>query len=361
MALVLFTDQDRTLVANTMKTLKENEAIKTFKQLSDVIKESTDLLPPKAAPSLARLATAYSVIDIAIANGLTQADDILTEFVVKSCEVLQRGMSDTDQALLNEIGNQLNYDFTRQLPVFNDECREELIDIYKDILEQTGGERLQNLIKMRKPLEVRVVESSRGLENLAKQLARAQGKVDALNYDIEMSERAIQINSVMEAVVGEGRAASVRDFFREGFKIFDRIKKSLQVDTPAPIKEVVTEELIKLKRQILAQQRAVQERRNTQWDDQESFWLFSWKVREAHLDDEERLACEKLWSLLEQTAILSDRLSNLDSWSTDEFKKLMTSAKEELRTAETRWKKPERCSKMLGRSTKSSSENSTLW
>ncbi|CAF3934865.1 unnamed protein product [Rotaria sp. Silwood1] len=233
------------------------------------------MLPEKFIPVLQQVCASYSTTTKTIKVGFADLCAILSKFVIKSWRIIQRGMSKEDANALITLGNQLNTDFKNELARFIESSRSDLVNIYSQLLLETAGDKIANLLKERDILEVDLLRRSDELTNKASECGTNQGKIDSIEYEKQISGKAIR----------------------------DSQTAKLDLKT----------EIARLKGQINDYNNKVKAHRDYHFEERGSFRIFSWKIRDVHVDNGERIARENLDRLLDRIRVLEERFENLSS------------------------------------------------
>ncbi|CAF1451049.1 unnamed protein product [Adineta steineri] len=232
------------------------------------------MLPKQFIPVLQKLSASYSTTTKAIKLGFADLCAILSKFVIKSWRMIQRGMTEEDVKSLMAFENQLNTDFKNELAKFIDSSRSDLINIYSQLLLETTGGKFENLLKQKDIFQIDLLRQSAELANKSFERGRIQGKIDSIEYQQKIYDMA------------------------------NRNSKEAKSDMKA--------EITRLRGQIPEYDEKVKEHRDTHYVERGGIWIFSWKVRDVHIDNGERIARENRNNLMKRIRIFQRRLKN---WS----------------------------------------------
>ncbi|CAF3376493.1 unnamed protein product [Rotaria sp. Silwood2] len=283
----VFNKEDRAVV--NVNELQKNIPLEPFLKLSETIKDSTGNVPPKVVPCLVRLLKSYSSIDMKIKTGLSSTCASCVKIVIKTDAIIKRGvMYENDYIFLNNLGKKLNSDYVTELEKFVDEARNDLIEICNTIMSEAVGKELEGMLNERTCLEQKLLKQMDDLSAKASTKGRSQGQIDSLQYEIQICDIAIT-NS-------------------------------------AEAKKVMEDEVKRLKDKVSEYENQVQAHRNYAYQERGSCWIFSWKVRDVHVDNGERIAKENLDRLLGR---IRDLQNNLNNWSNSNFTERRKKALEE--------------------------------
>ncbi|CAF3866817.1 unnamed protein product [Rotaria sp. Silwood1] len=291
--MVVFEANEQAKVTKMIREIQRDDTLTAFSNISDIIKKATGMLPTDVIPIVQQLCDSYSKTTIVIKVGFADTCALLTKFLIKSYRVMQRGMNEKDEKVLMGIEKQLNTDIITQLEEFVESSRSELVEIQKQLLLKASGDKLTNLLNERDTLEADLLRRSMELANKASECGANQGKIDSLLYEKQMFEKAVTDS------VGS--------------------------------KEETMQEIRNLKGQITFYENQVQQHRDTHTEERQHFWWFSWKVRDVHQDNGERLARENLNRLLQRIRDLEGIVNN---WSNIDLIKRVTDVKAELGNCE---------------------------
>ena len=291
------TENQQVAVLNTdgnvlisLDELKKVAVLEPFLNLSKTISDATGNVPQKVKPNLQRLYVSYTNINLTIKDGLSSTCATLTKYLIKASAVMKRGViTADDNKFLMDLGQKLNYDYVVELTKFINGARDDLTDINSVLmLEATGGE-LQGLLDKMVVLEKEVLQCSNNLTAKASERGQNQGQIDAAEYEAQICEQAIQDSA--------------------------KAKASME------------REIANLIGQRSHYENEVQTHRDHKYEERGSFFVFSWKVRDVHVDNGERIARENLNRLLNR---ITDRENQVRNWSTSDFQKRKQTALEAL-------------------------------
>ncbi|CAM4776162.1 unnamed protein product [Rotaria magnacalcarata] len=286
--MVTFNASEQARIVKAIKGLQSDGALTEFKNLSETIKLATGMLPQKFIPVLQKLSASYSITTKTIKVGFADSCAVLSKFVIKSWCIIQRGMNKEEENALMTLGNQLNTDFKNELAKFVDLSRSDLVNIYSQLLLETAGNKIEDLLKQKDALEIDLLQRSEELTNKSSQCGTIRGKIDPIKYQQQIYNIAIR----------DSKAAKLE----------------------------MNEEITRLKSQISDYEQKVKQNRDTRRKERGRFWIFSWKVQDVHIDNGERIARENLNRLLDRIRVLEKRLNNWSSRSfTEQMKKATTS------------------------------------
>jgi hypothetical protein len=178
--LVIFKADEQAKITKMVKEMKPDNSLIAFKDLATTIIKATGMLPTKVIPILQQLRVSYSTIRTTIEVGFTSSSVIISEFVIKSWQVMQHGMNKKAQKALMTVGNQLYTIFIDELAAFVESSRTELVQIQSQLLLEATGGRVQNLLDKRKKLEIDLLQLSALLKNKASECGVNQGIIDSL-------------------------------------------------------------------------------------------------------------------------------------------------------------------------------------
>jgi chromosome segregation ATPase len=289
--LVTFEAGEQAKIVKALKGLQSGGALTAFKNLSETIKIVIGMLPKKFIPILQKLSTSYSTTTKTIKVGFADLCAILSKFVIKSWRIIQRGMNKEDKNALITLRNELNTDFKNELAKFVDLSRSDLVNIYSQLLFETPGDKITQLLRRKDALEKRLLRLSENLTNISSEYGANEGKIVSIEYQRKIYGLAI------------------------------RDSKTAKLDLKA--------EILELRRQKPYYKNQVQQHRDTRTEERGRFWIFSWKVRDVYIDNGERIARENLNRLLDRIHDLEERLKN---WSSDYLTEQMTEATANLPT-----------------------------
>ncbi|OWA51389.1 hypothetical protein BV898_15873 [Hypsibius exemplaris] len=283
------TAADVGLLSTTISNMALDNSLVKFRLISQTINEATGLVPKKVVPSLQRLSVSYSSVSATIRKGLSLTSATAFKFIVKSCKALERGLTPYDLKVLQELGRQLNQGYITELDQFIDTARQDLVAIYTALLPEAAGVHVKSLLEKRDKKEKELIELSQRLKLSAEESGALQGKIDATDYEIEICEQA----------AGDSVAA----------------KQRMEI------------ELQTLKDKIPHYEDQVQVHRDYHTEERGSFWIFSWKVRDVHVNNGESIARENVAALRQRIQLLEQQIKN---WSVEALQKRKAVAISEL-------------------------------
>lgn len=257
---------DEQKVTTMVRDLQIDNTLIAFQNISNVIQKATGLLPKRVIPIVQRLCDSYSKTTIVVKVGLADTCAVLSKFIIKSYRIMQRGINDKDRTVLIALANQLNTDIINKLKAFVESSRTDLLEIHSQLLLEASGVAVENLLKMRHELEVDLLQRSEELAKKAAECAVNKGTIASLAFQKEIFEKTL-VNSM-------------------------------------GTKEETIDEINRLKELIPEYENEIQQHRDTSTQERESLWIFSWKVRDIHHDNGERIARENLNRLIERIRIL---------------------------------------------------------
>lgn len=293
--LMLFKDEDRNKIAVAFTNLKENSAISGFRELSKTINECTGKLPPNAEihQSLRRVTASYSDLNMRITKGLSETGGKLKQYIVKGIKIIERNqMTEEDKAKLLQIGSKINRDYILNIEEFVEGTRKELIAIQSSLFNDVCGGRLSDLNNKRNLLEIKLIEISNTLKNLASQTGSLKGEIESLTYLIETSNK--------------------------------------NIDDSQALKKQRQEELNKLILKEPKYEQMVKDQRDTHTERNQGFWIFTWKVEDIRVDNGERIALEQQNFVREQIKQMTQQIEN---WNDNLSHEKIESAKAKLPAA----------------------------
>ncbi|CAF4033558.1 unnamed protein product [Rotaria sp. Silwood1] len=283
--MVTFNASDQAQIVKLLQELKSDDALTALKNLSEIIKIATGILPEKFIPVLQKLFTSYSTTTQMIKEGLADSCAILSKFVIKSWRIIQRGMNKADANALITLGNQLNTDFKNELAKFVDSSRPDLVNIYFQLLSSTTGYNIEDLLKEKDALEIDLLQRAEEITNKSSECGRIQGKIDSIEYEKQIYDIAIR----------DSEAA----------------------------KSEMKEEIARLKAQIPEYKKEIEKYRHNYSEERQSFRIFSWKIQKTRKDNGQRIAREHLNRLHSRIRVLETKLTN---WSNDDLTKKLEEA-----------------------------------
>ncbi|CAF3408304.1 unnamed protein product [Rotaria sp. Silwood2] len=272
--MVVFEADEQAKITKMIKELHPDSTLIAFNNISNIIKKATGKLPKTVIPIVQQLCNSYSKTTITIKLGFADSCAVLSKFVIKSYCVMQRGMNKDDRKVLIALEKQLNTNIINNLDAFVESSRSELVQIHSELLREAVGAGIAKLLKKKDELESDLLRRLEELTNKASECGTNQGKIESLLFEKQSFEKALA-NSM-------------------------------------GTKEETTAEIVRLKGQILDYEDKVQQHRDTCSEERGSLWIFSWKVRDVHIDNGERIARENLNRLIGRIRDLEQIVHN---WS----------------------------------------------
>ncbi|CAF5000490.1 unnamed protein product [Rotaria sp. Silwood1] len=182
-----------------------------------------------------------------IKEGLADSCAILSKFVIKSWRIIQRAK-------------------------FVDSSRPDLVNIYFQLLRNTTGYNIEDLLKEKDALEIDLLQRAEEVTNKSSECGRIQGKIDSIEYEKQIYDIAIR----------DSEAA----------------------------KSEMKEEIARLKAQIPEYKKEIEKYRHNYSEERQSAWIFSWKIQKTRKDNGKRIAREHLNGLRGRIHVLERKLKN---------------------------------------------------
>ena len=170
-------------IKKIIKQIQPDKTLIAFKDLSTIINRAFNRLPAKVIPILQRLYVSYSRTKTAIEVAFNSSSDILSQFIIKSSQVIRHGMNKNDQKALMKLGNQLKTFFINELDTFVESSRDELVQIQSQLLLEATGGRAQYLLDRRNELEPEFLHLSALLRNKSLECINNQEIIDILDLE----------------------------------------------------------------------------------------------------------------------------------------------------------------------------------
>ncbi|CAF3926629.1 unnamed protein product [Adineta steineri] len=287
----IFNASEQVRIANGIKELKPDNSLTNFSKISDMIKKATGMLPVDLIPILQKLSDSYSNTTMLLKANFAHAAAISSKFVVKGYRVIQRGMNNDDEKVLKKFEQQLNTDIINKLDALVESSRSELLEIYKQALQNARSKKVTTLLTEKDELETNLTRISEELTKKSSECGANQEKIEALSYEKQLFEKALQ--------------------------------------DPTGAKKEATKKIKILRLQIPAYENKVQQHLDTPSEERGSFWIFSWKVRGIHIDNGIKITREKLNRLIQRINTLEAIVAN---WSNIDFVNRVSKLNGELRT-----------------------------
>lgn len=173
-----------------LKELQFSSILTKFKHLSDIINKAIDKAPNNIIPTVQALSTTYSATRKSIQKYLNKVCSILSKFVLKTYRIIKYGMSNDDKNMLKDFQERLSDDMTNNFSNVIESFRDKLLDIHKQLLAATHGQRLTNLLREKNILEIDLANKSLNLRNKKSEYNGNQDDIDLLKNEIQNSEAA---------------------------------------------------------------------------------------------------------------------------------------------------------------------------
>lgn len=263
-------------ISKEIKESRPDHSLQNFSRISIVIQKATGMLPTKVIPKLQALSHSYSKTTMRLRISFADIAAILSKFVIKTYRAWQLGMTNNDLKALANYCERLKTDFIKQTHEFVESSRLEMVEIHKALLPDTRGKKVEQLFIDKEKKEAELIQ--RAAESLKKssQYGELEGKIESLRYKCEVYE-----NSISNA---------------------ERAKEEMD------------KELKRLKAQIPEYEEKILEHRDTTHEERGSFLFFSWKVRDVHNDNGEKIARESFDRLLKRIRELQEGIT---TWSNE--------------------------------------------
>ena len=167
-------------ILNVLKKLKPNDALISFKNLSQTISKASDVLSTKHFPLLYELTTSYTTARNKIQSDFTGAADILSKFIIKGWKMLEQGISNDDKNELIKLETKLDRIVTNSLHDFVESARRTLIKLQSQLLlDATSGE-VQHLFDIKDEDETKLLQIEPVLANISSKRSTNQKIIDLL-------------------------------------------------------------------------------------------------------------------------------------------------------------------------------------
>ncbi|CAF3415147.1 unnamed protein product [Rotaria sp. Silwood2] len=314
--MVVFEADEQAKITKMIKELQPDSTLIAFKDLSTIMKKAIGMLPTKVIPILQQLCDSYSITRTVIEAGFNNSSGILSEFVIKSWEVTQHGMTKNDQKALITLGNRLNTDIIDNLETFVESSRSELVEIHSQLLLEATGGKVQNLLDKRKELESDFLQLSEQLINKASECGVNQGIIDLLRLTALLTKIGSAIGN-NQAMLDALQAAKS---FSAGLIIDWETAKKLSAGFPADwatAKNQVKSGAPKLKRQVRDWKNQVQGHCDNLSEKRKSLSLLSRKLPDVQIGDMVTNAQKNLSKLMKRTD-LSEETDDVSESDTNE-------------------------------------------
>ena len=283
-ALVLF---DRFAVDEASSIINgyaANTTLAAFRDLPLHVNAAGNALTPTAKPIVRRLLRVYEETRAAMDPGFISTVTLGYRFVIKTAACMRRGvMTVADLATLRELLPATGY--VDILTAFVDTTADGLTKVQEELLDARDSGRVQDLLREKTRLERELIQQDGALTQARLQLATLESAWKRAEFDEKYYITALQ------------------DYAQAKREANDRVRQQEHIVSQR------TGDLLRY--------------RDQHHEEYSSFWIFSFKVRDRHVDNGERVAREALH--LEQ-AQLNHLRAKQEALSPDELRDRAASA-----------------------------------